>query len=243
MSALGELQESIGHRFRDVGLLELALTHPSLGMVPGMTAHDNQRLEFLGDAVLQLVLTDELYRRFAAASEGPLTTARAHLVNRRTLAEKARALGLGRHLRLGRGEETSGGRQRSSSLADAYEALLGAIYLDGGLDVVRSVIMGQFRDVFGSLEVMPILHNPKGDLQEWLQAESNESPDYRLESVTGPEHDRSFECSVVHRGVELGRGRGKSKKDAESEAALMALRRRRELRSDPEIIAGEPDAV
>jgi ribonuclease III len=228
MSALGELQERIGHSFQDVGLLETALTHPSLGAVPGATVRDNQRLEFLGDAVLQMVLTDELFRRYDAASEGPLTTARAHLVNRRTLADRARAMGLGEHLRLGRGEESSGGRQRASALADAYEALMGAIYLDGGLAAARAVILAQYRDELGGLEVMPNLDNPKGELQERLQAESSEPPEYRLESITGPDHDRRFECVVVHRGVELGRGRGRSKKEAESEAAVAALGRLRE---------------
>jgi ribonuclease III len=228
MATLDELQERLGHRFREVARLELALTHPSLGVAPGLPVRDNQRLEFLGDAVLQLVLTDELYRRFEAASEGPLTTARAHLVNRRTLAERARMLGLGEHLRLGRGEETSGGRQRASALADAYEAIMGAVYLDGGLEVARAVILVQFGDVLGGLERLPNLDNPKGELQERLQAESSEPPEYRLESVSGPDHDRRFECAVVHRGVELGRGWGRSKKDAESEAAVMALRRWRE---------------
>jgi ribonuclease-3 len=226
MTTLGELQERIGYRFHEAALLDLALTHPSSGAGPG-TVRDNQRLEFLGDAVLQLVLTDELYRRFPAASEGPLTTARAHLVNRRTLAERGRALGVGDHLRLGRGEEASGGRQRASALADAYEAIMGAIYLDGGLETARMVILGQFQDVFGGLDVLPNLENPKGELQEWLQAESSASPEYRLESVTGPDHDRRFECIVIHGGMELGRGTGKSKKDAESAAAVVALQRLR----------------
>ncbi len=228
MATLDELQERLGHRFREVARLELALTHPSLGVAPGLPVRDNQRLEFLGDAVLQLVLTDELYRRFDAASERPLTTARAQLVNRRTLAGRARMLGLGEHLRLGRGEETSGGRHRASALADAYEAIMGAVYLDGGLEVARAVILAQFRDLLGGLERLPSLDNPKGELQERLQAESSEPPEYRLESVSGPDHDRRFECAVVHRGVELGRGWGRSKKDAESEAAVMALRRWRE---------------
>lgn len=225
MAELDELQAKIGHPFRDVTLLELALTHPSVSSASRVNVGDNQRLEFLGDAVLQLVLTDELYRRFNLANEGALTTARAHLVNRKTLAERARALGLGESLRLGRGEETSGGRQRSSALADAYEALLGAIYLDAGLEAARVVILAQFGDVFGGLDVLPHLHNPKGALQEWLQAEANEPPEYRMESATGPDHDRRFECAVIHRGVELGRGIGRSKKDAESEAAVMALRK------------------
>jgi ribonuclease-3 len=241
MSDLAELQVRLGHRFQDVELLEMALTHPSLGAIPGSAVRDNQRLEFLGDAVLQLVLTDELYRRFDSASEGPLTTARAHLVNRRTLSERARALSLGDYLRVSRGEEASGGRQRASALADALEAILGAIYLDGGLEAARAVVVGQFSNVFGGLEAMPSLDNPKGELQEWLQAESNESPDYRVESVTGPDHDRRFECTVIHRGVELGRGRGRSKKEAEGQAALMALRPFRERELARKNRAGEPD--
>jgi ribonuclease-3 len=144
-------------------------------------------------------------------------------------------LGLGEHLRLGRGEETSGGRERASALADGYEALMGAIYLDGGLDGVRAVILGQFRDVLGGWASLPSLENPKGELQEWLQAESSEAPQYRLESVTGPDHDRRFECAVLHRGRELGRGYGRSKRDAESEAALVALGR---LREPPHLTVG-----
>ncbi len=224
MADLEELADRLGYGFREMRLLELAVTHPSLGASPGHSPGDNQRLEFLGDAVLQLVLTDELYRRFDAASEGPLTTARAHLVNRRTLSDRARALGVGEHLRLSRGEESSGGRKRASALADAYEAIMGAVYLDGGIEAARVVILAQFGDVFGGWEDMPSLENPKGELQERLQAETNDPPEYRLESVTGPDHDRQFVCVVIHHGVELGRGQGRSKKNAESQAAEAALR-------------------
>ena len=188
-----------------------------------MAVQHNQRLEFLGDSVLQLVLTSELYEKFPATGEGPLTKARAQMVNRRTLANRGSSLGLGEHLILSRGEDSSGGRERPSALADTFEALLGAIFIDGGFDAAREFILRQFREEFGELEVIPNLENPKGELQEILQSNSTEAPQYQLESVSGPDHDRLFESAVYHRGVELGRGKGKSKKDSESQAALAAL--------------------
>ena len=218
-----ELQQRLGYRFRDVSLLKLALTHPSVAHeAPGATPH-NQRLEFLGDAVLSLVLTEELYQKFRTVSEGPLTKARAQMVNRRTLAEQAQWLGLGDYLIISHGEEISGGRQRRSSLADTFEALLGAIFLDGGFEAAREFILRRFRDAFGELTSIPSLDNPKGELQEALQEQSSEAPRYELTYATGPDHDRVFECAVYHGGVELGRGRGKSKKAAEREAALAAM--------------------
>jgi ribonuclease-3 len=223
-----ELQEQMGYVFRDPALLQLALTHPSVSHEQGAPLQTNQRLEFLGDAVLQLVLTRELYEKFPAVGEGPLTKARAKLVNRRTLAERARHLGIGRHLLLSRGEEMHGGRERPSALADTYEALLGAVFLDAGFEAARDFVLRQFQAAFGGLLVIPILENPKGELQELLQAVSPEAPQYHVVSVTGPDHDRRFECTVHHGGAELARGRGKSKKDAESEAALAALARLRE---------------
>jgi ribonuclease-3 len=139
------------------------------------------------------------------------------------LARQAQRLGLGECLILSRGEEASGGRTRASALADAYEAVLGAIYLDGGFEAARKFVLRCFSDAFGELDSIPSLQNPKGELQEILQADSNEAPQYHLASVSGPDHDRMFECVVTHRGVELGRGKGKSKKAAEAEAALSAL--------------------
>ena len=223
MSALGALQPRLSYSFGDESLLRLALTHPSVAHEQGASVQHNQRLEFLGDAVLQLVLTGELYEKFPAMGEGPLTKARAQMVNRRALAKQGRRLGLGEHLILSRGEEASGGRERPSALADAFEALLGAIFLDGGFKAARDFVLRQFREEFGELEVIPNLENPKGELQELLQANSTEAPQYQLESVSGPDHDRLFESAVYHQGVELGRGRGKSKKEAESQAAFVAL--------------------
>jgi ribonuclease-3 len=226
-----ELQKKLGYTFRDLELLKLALTHPSVAHEQGTPMQTNQRLEFLGDAVLQLVLTRELYEKFPAFDEGPLTKARAKLVNRQTLAEHGVTVNLGAHLMLSRGEETHGGRERPSALADAYEALVGAVFLDGGFDAARELILREFSGDLGGLTVIPIMENPKGELQELLQAVSAEAPQYNVVSATGPDHDRLFECTVQHAGVELARGRGKSKKLAESEAALAALARLREKKA------------
>ncbi|MEW6158638.1 MAG: ribonuclease III [Verrucomicrobiota bacterium] len=236
MSDLAAVQQRLGYSFREESLLRLALTHPSVAHEQGASVQHNQRLEFLGDAVLQLVLTRFLYEKFPAFGEGPLTKARAQMVNRRTLADQGRRLALGDALILSRGEELNRGRERPSALADAFEAVLGAIFLDGGFEVARDFILRQFQDVFGELTDLPNLENPKGELQEYLQAQSPESPQYRLESVEGPDHDRIFECTVHYRGLEIGRGRGKSKKEAESQAALMALEslRQKEMRTEPE---------
>lgn len=220
---LSGLEDILGYHFSDPRLLELALTHPSITHDRGAGTPHNQRLEFLGDAVLQLVLTLELYEKFPVQDEGPLTQARAEMVNRRTLASQSRALSVGRFLRMSRSEASTGGRDRSSALADVFEAVVGAIFLDGGLDPARQFVLRRFREAFGQLEALPSLHNPKGELQEMLQAESAEPPGYDLISVSGPDHDRVFECAVRYRGETLGRGIGKTKKAAESEAARQAL--------------------
>jgi ribonuclease-3 len=224
---IAQLQKRLSCHFCDPELLRLALTHPSVAHEQNASAQTNQRLEYLGDAVLQLVLTRELYEKFPAFGEGPLTKARAKLVNRRTLADHARALGLGEYIILSRGEEMHGGRERPSALADAFEAVLGAIFLDGGFEKARDFILHEFADAFGTLAVIPTLENPKGELQELLQSLSSQAPRYHVVTATGPDHDRVFECTVHHDGVELARGSGKSKKAAESEAALAALTRLR----------------
>lgn len=233
MDSLSLLQDRLGHHFQNADLLKLAFTHPSVAHEQGNTIQHNQRLEFLGDAVLQLTLTQELFLKFPDSGEGTLTKARARMVNRRALADQAKRLGLGEHLILSRGEEVSGGRHRPSTLADAFEALLGALFLDSDFVRTREVILRLFRESFGELEVPPDLDNPKGELQELLQARSPEGPAYRLESVSGPDHDRVFECSVCHLGVELGRGVGKSKKTAESQAAQLALNTLRLAETEP----------
>jgi ribonuclease-3 len=225
---LAALQTQLGYNFRDESLLRLALTHPSVAHEQGTPVEHNQRLEFLGDAVLQLVLTHALYEKFPDFNEGPLTKARAKLVNRRTLAVHGRALGIGEHLILSRGEELHGGRERPSALADTFEAVVGAVLLDGGFDAARAYILREFGNAFGALSDLPILENPKGELQEFLQARSSEAPQYHVVSSSGPDHDRIFECTVHHAGAELARGTGKSKKAAQGEAALAALKKLRE---------------
>lgn len=225
MKTLDDLQSALGCRFANPALLHLALTHPSVAHEHATRVQHNQRLEFLGDSVVELILTHELYERLPSLGEGPLTKARARLVNRRFLAERARRLGLGRYLMLSRGEELHGGRERPSTLADAFEALIGALYLDQGLERTREFVLRQFATELAEIPAAADLENPKGALQERLQATFAKPPEYRLESTTGPDHDRLFECAVYHGGLELGRGRGKSKKTAETEAAADALRR------------------
>jgi ribonuclease III len=223
VNKLKALQEKLRYEFKKEELLRLALTHPSVAHESSSGIAHNQRLEFLGDAVLSLILTRELYERFPNFGEGPLTKARAQMVNHRTLAEQAKRLGLGEHLILSHGEEISGGRLRPSNLTDAFEAVVGAIFLDGGYEAARDFILREFLEGFGELEEIPNLDNPKGELQEILQERSAEPPSYQTTSVSGPDHDREFECAVFHNGRELGRGKGKSKKAAESQAALAAL--------------------
>jgi ribonuclease-3 len=222
---LNSLQTEIQYQFRDPSLLSLALTHPSVAHEQGRQVRHNQRLEFLGDAVLGVVLTQELYDKFPNVSEGPLTKARAQMINRNTLAKQARQLKLQDYLILSRGEEANLGRSRTSALADALEAVIGAVFLDGGFEEARGFVLRSFHRAFGELTAIPTLENPKGELQELLQATSVEAPHYRMVHVSGPDHDRDFECVVTHGGVELGRGFGKSKKAAESQAAIAALKR------------------
>jgi len=228
MPAYVELQARLGHTFRDENLLRLALTHPSVAHEQNNPLPHNQRLEFLGDSVLGLVLSRELYEKFPDADEGALTKSRAKLVNAAALATHGRSLELGAHLILSRGEENTGGRERASALADAFEALLGAVFLDGGFAVAREFILRQFASDFSELVLPTGIDNPKGELQELLQSKSPTAPVYQLISTEGPDHDRDFMCAVLHDGVELARGSGKSKKAAESEAALTALNKLRE---------------
>lgn len=222
MSTQSQLESALGYSFQKPELLQLALTHPSVSHEQG-DSENNQRLEFLGDAVLQLSLTRELYDRFPEADEGSLTKGRARLVNQTSLAERASHLNLGSYLIMSRGEETSGGRQRPSILADAFEAVIGAVYLDSSFESARECLLQQFASELSHLNHLPKVENPKGALQELLQASSVEAPRYELISSSGPDHDRDFECAVWHGGVELARGTGKSKKSAEVAAAAAAL--------------------
>jgi ribonuclease III len=221
------LEERIGYKFRNPFLLAEALTHPSLGHETQQRHFDNQRLEFLGDAVLQLVITEHLFRHFGNEPEGKLTKLRSRLVSRDILQTHAAALDLGRHLLLGRGEEASGGRERISTLADAFEALIGAIYLDSDFEEARKFILTQSRAELESVAQEPVDINPKGDLQELLQSISPTSPVYETISESGPEHDKTFVVRAIWEGQELGQGTGRSKKQAETAAAEEALKLKR----------------
>lgn len=220
---MNPLEERIRYKFRNSLLLAEALTHASISLERKDYPFDNQRLEFLGDAVLQLVITEELFSRFPDFSEGQLTKIRTRLVSRTALKEHAKTLRLGEHLMMGRGEEASGGRDRASTLGDSFEALVGGIYLDGGLKAAKNFILKVADENLEAVAAEPEEINPKGKLQEILQAVAPSAPIYELLDESGPEHLKHFRCRVVWEGINLGEGSGSSKKEAEVAAADMAL--------------------
>lgn len=224
--SMESLETRIDYEFANSLLLAEALTHPSLAYESRKPSFDNQRLEFLGDAVIQLILTDELYRLFPEFNEGNLTKLRSRLVSRDALFGYAKKIGLGSYLMLGKGEEASGGRDRPSSLADAFEALAGAIYLDSGFEQVRSFLLNNFSEFIEEITAEPEENNPKGELQEHLQSISPSSPSYAIVSQEGPDHQKRFLAEVKWEGLNLGRGSGLSKKEAETAAAAEALQKR-----------------
>lgn len=223
---MSPLEARIGYKFRNPLFLAEALTHPSLGFETKQPHFDNQRLEFLGDAVLQLVFTEHLFQTFPSFSEGQLTKLRARLVSREGLKDRAAHIGLGQYIMMGRGEEASGGRTRASILANAFEALIGALYLDGGFEVARQFSLKESRELLREIAKAPDEMNPKGELQEILQSITSRSPVYEIVSEQGPDHERRFEARVVWEGLELARGFGRSKRQAETEAAVAALQLR-----------------
>ena len=220
---MNPLEERIGHKFRNSLLLAEALTHPSLGHETKRHHFDNQRLEFLGDAVMQLIITEHLYTLFPREAEGRLTKLRSRLVSREALCGHALKLELGQYLMMGRGEEACGGRERTSTLADAFEALLGAIYLDTDLATARRFVLALAAPDLAEIEIQPVDINPKGHLQELLQAISPRSPIYELLSESGREHEKKFLVRVLWEGTALGEGEGRSKKQAETAAAQQAM--------------------
>ncbi|MDJ0862332.1 MAG: ribonuclease III [Gammaproteobacteria bacterium] len=216
--SLGRFSKRIRHQFSDQGLLEQALTHRSAG------SPHNERLEFLGDAILNFVIAEELYRRFASAREGELTRLRATLVRGATLSALARELELGAHLRLGSGELKSGGRERDSILADGFEALVGAIYQDGGMQACRQFIGDAYERTLSALSLQRATKDPKTRLQEWLQSRQMPLPDYSVLVVEGAAHHQKFtvECRISELGL-LTQGEGGSRRKAEQDAAEKAL--------------------
>jgi len=211
------LLKILGHDFNDPTLLEQALTHRSAGST------NNERLEFLGDAVLDCVISDELFQRYPQAREGELSRLRASLVRRDSLAAVAQGLDIGQYLRLGTGERRSGGHHRDSILSDALEALLGAIFLDGGYEACRSCILGLFSDALDNISKIAALKDAKTRLQEHLQAHHLALPEYRVIEVSGAAHDQFFKVECIVAESEPTLGQGKSRRYAEQGAAEKML--------------------
>jgi ribonuclease-3 len=222
---LDALQERIGYRFRNVLLLQQALIHSSFAFERMKNPRHNETLEFLGDAVLDLALGYILFTRFPEMREGKLTKIRAALVNESGLAEMARAIGLGAHLLLGHGEQASGGEAKSSILSCAYEAVVGALFLDGGYEEALTFVRRWFEPLIARPHVELLASDAKSALQEVLQEQYNEGPSYVLEEEAGPAHARIFAISVRFRDEILGTGSASSKKEAEQRAARAALDR------------------
>jgi ribonuclease-3 len=221
------LQQAIGYRFRDRGLLEHAMTHTSRANEDASGGvRDNESLEFLGDAVLGFLVADILFREFPGFDEGEKSKAKAMLVSTTTLARQAERLNLGDQLLLGRGEEKTGGRRKLALLADGYEALIAAIYLDGGVEEARGFIAREFGGLLADARRNGVAgHDYKSGLQELVQARSQPLPEYRLIGTFGPDHEKRFEVEVLVAGESLAKASGPSKKEAEQEAARIALSR------------------
>ncbi len=225
MEDLKEFLHKQGLRFRRLELVEEAFTHPSFAHErQGRSAH-NQRLEYLGDSVLNLIINDYLYERFANCTEGELSRMCSILVREEMLAKIAAQLGLGACLRLGRGEKKNRGSQRSSNLADCLEAFIGALYLDQGFSCTRSYVRKCFDQAFQNISYTKDSKDAKSLLQEWTQKELQLAPVYELVSQTGPSHQSIFQVRVKIQDKEYARGEGPSMKDAEKKAAQKLLKR------------------
>ena len=222
-----DLQTRIDYRFRDRGLLEHALTHKSRAAedASGGVA-DNESLEFLGDAVLGLVVADALFRQYPSYDEGQKSKIKASVVSTQALARQAEEIQLGEHLILGRGEEKTGGRFKQALLADAYEALIAAIYLDGGLDAAETFLRRELKNAIDAGAARNFVgQDYKSALQERVQALGRPLPEYRIAGEAGPDHRKVFSVEVVVAGEVLGAASGRAKKEAEQEAARLALER------------------
>ena len=231
MPVLEELQGSLAYVFKEKALLYEALTHRSFSQIQEQAATPhNERLEFLGDAVLGLVVSESVATMFPSSTEGELSKVKAGLISRRTLAKAAGRIGLGQWLRLGRGEEVTQGREKHSLLANALEAIIGAVYLDGGLDAARSFIHTTLATEFADLQDRPgasVGEDWKSQLQEWTHKQFGGSPCYRLVQETGPDHQKCFEMIVEVQGGVMGQRKGRTKKEAEQCAAEQGIAQKR----------------
>jgi ribonuclease-3 len=221
---LNTLQKKLRIKFKNKALLEQALVHSSyINENPGITEGDNERLEFLGDAVLGLIIAEELYKRFPQFSEGEMTRVRSSLVRQDALSRLAKSIKLGDYLYLGKGEEGGGGRDKPANLSGALEALTAAIFLDRGLAVTRKFVLRLMSKKMAKALSRGVKADYKTRLQETMQAKWQLKPKYRVIEAVGPAHDRRFTVEVMGGDSVLGRGSGKSKKAAETEAARIAL--------------------
>lgn len=217
---LTELEAALNYKFNDLSLLKLALTHKSVSK--GTYPENNERLEFLGDAVLQIIVSDYLYHTYPKLAEGQLAKIRALLVSQPTLADKARDLGLNNYLKVGKGEERTHARERDSLLCDTYEAVLGAVYLDSDINTVKPLIINNL-DEWDKEQLLII--DAKSTLQEHLQQSAQTTPTYKLAEESGPDHEKQFVVEVSFGNQVLGRGIGRSKKEAAQNAAREALQK------------------
>ncbi len=225
MSDIAKLEKLLGVSFNEPSLLEQALVHSSyINENPALDIRNNERLEFLGDAVLDFIVADKLHRDFPDLTEGEMTKARATLVRRDTLAHIADTIKLGDFLYMGKGEEASGGRSKTPNLAGSLEAMIAALYLDQGIENTKAIVNRLLAEEWEKLASRGADVEYKSRLQEFTQSHFKSAPVYRLVSETGPDHDKKFIVEVLVNGKTLGKGTGKSKKIAETEAARLALK-------------------
>ena len=217
-------QRALGYSFKDNSLLRQALTHPSYTAEKKL-AYNNQRLEFLGDAVIEIIVTEYLYAKFPCKAEGELTAIRAAVVQKTTLAVFARQIGIQNYLLLGKGEKEQKGSERDSNLCDAFEALIGAIYLEAGLEEAKRVFFGITIGYFNEMEYSAEQKNPKGALQEYLQKIDGTKPEYVIRDISGQEHTPLFTVDVIIAGSVIANGSGSNLKQAEKKAAFAAIRK------------------
>ncbi len=238
--ALRRAQDCLGTRFQSKDLLRLALTHRSYANEQGRGDY-NERLEFLGDAVIGLLVTEELYRLHTELEEGGLTQLKSVLVSRKVQASVAQELGLDACILLGMSEEKTGGRERTSTLANVFEAVVGAMYLERGLETARALLRRTVLSEVATIQSPEEFKDPKTRLQELIQKSRNDQPSYHVVRTAGPDHSPTFTVTVAIRGVELGRGTGGNKKQAESAAAVAALKRLRKTELTAILASGDRD--
>lgn len=227
MIKLEELENKIGYHFKNKELLLRALTHSSYANERKKLRENNERLEFLGDAVLEMIASSCIFLDYPKMQEGEMTKLRASLVCEPTLASCAREFGLDKFLLLGKGEEVTGGRERDSVVSDAFEALIGAVYLDGGLEAAKNLII---RFIMTDLENKKLFYDSKTILQEIIQKEYKESLKYILIEESGPDHNKTFTTAAILAGREIGRGSGRTKKASEQKAAYEAILKMKEVK-------------